>query len=65
MGWAQRRRGNYREKELIRIVKSDEHSPPALRAVVPLMNLEAFANAFDIKAGDPMYLPPEKRVRIW
>jgi len=65
MGWAQRRRGNYRERELIRIVKSDEHSPPALRAVVPLMNLDAFYAAFDIRAGDPMYLAPEKRVKIW
>src|SRR5580704_5944364 len=45
----------------------------ALRAVVPLMNLDAFIEAFDIKAGDPMYLPPEERVsdrlrdnpRIW
>jgi putative endopeptidase len=65
MGYAQSRRGNYRERELIRILKSDEHSPPALRAVVPLMNLDAFSKAFDIRAGDPMYLPPEKRVRIW
>lgn len=65
MGWAQRRRGNYRDKELIRIIKSDEHSPPSIRAVVPLMNLDAFYPAFDIKPGDPMYLRPGKRVRIW
>jgi predicted metalloendopeptidase len=65
LGWAQRRRGNYRDKELIRILESDEHSPPAVRAVAPLMNLDAFYAAFDIKAGDPMYLPPEKRVRLW
>jgi predicted metalloendopeptidase len=65
MGWAQRRRGNYNEKELIRIVKSDEHSPPAVRAVAPLMNMDAFHEAFAIKPGDRMYLPPEQRVRIW
>jgi predicted metalloendopeptidase len=65
MGWAQRRRGNYRDKELIRIIKSDEHAPPAVRAVAPLMNLEAFCQAFGIKPGDRMYLPPERRVRIW
>ena len=65
VGWAQKRRGNYREKELIRILKSDEHSPPTLRAEVPLMNLDAFAAAFNIQAGDPMYLSPEARVRIW
>jgi putative endopeptidase len=65
IGWAQRRRGNYRDEELIRIIKSDEHAPPQLRAVVPLMNLAAFHAAFGIKPGDRMYLPPERRVRIW
>ena len=65
MGWAQRRRGNYNEKELIRIVKSDEHSPPAVRAVAPLMNMDAFHEAFAIKPGDRMYLSPEQRVKIW
>jgi putative endopeptidase len=65
IGWAQRRRGNYRDKELIRILKSDEHSPPAIRAEVPLMNLDAFVAAFDVKEGDAMYLPPQKRIRIW
>ncbi|HEV2701855.1 MAG TPA: M13 family metallopeptidase [Steroidobacteraceae bacterium] len=65
MAWAQRRRGNYRDKELIRILESDEHSPPALRAEVPLMNLDAFVTAFGIHAGDPMYLAPGKRVHIW
>ncbi|HEU4664575.1 MAG TPA: M13 family metallopeptidase [Dokdonella sp.] len=65
IGWAQRRRGNYRERELIRILKSDEHSPPAIRAVAPLMNLEAFHAAFGIRAGDRMYLAPAERVAIW
>ncbi|MGN6518622.1 MAG: M13 family metallopeptidase, partial [Dokdonella sp.] len=65
IGWAQRRRGNYRERELIRILKSDEHAPPAIRAVAPLMNLDAFHGAFGIRAGDRMYLPPAERVAIW
>jgi predicted metalloendopeptidase len=65
IGWAQRRRGNYRDEELIRILKSDEHAPPQVRAVAPLMNLGEFNAAFGIKSGDRMYLPPERRVRIW
>ena len=65
IGWAQRRRGNYRDEELIRILKSDEHAPPQVRAVAPLMNLSEFHAAFGIKPGDRMYLPPEKRVHIW
>jgi len=65
IGWAQRRRGNYRDEEMIRILRSDEHAPPQVRAVAPLMNLDAFQQAFGIKPGDRMYLAPEKRVKIW
>jgi predicted metalloendopeptidase len=65
IGWAQKRRGNYRQQELIRIIASNEHSPPAIRAMVPLMNLDAFYQAFDIKPNDRMYLAPDQRVRIW
>ncbi|MCK0131166.1 M13 family metallopeptidase [Flavobacteriaceae bacterium F08102] len=47
------------------LIKTDEHAPGKVRAVQPLLNMDAFYNAFDIKEGDPMYLAPEKRVRIW
>jgi len=30
-----------------------------------LPHIQAWYNAFGIKAGDPMYLPVEKRVSIW
>jgi len=35
------------------------------RAFVPLVNNDAFQRAFETRAGDKMYLPPEERVRIW
>jgi predicted metalloendopeptidase len=28
-------------------------------------NMDAFYQAFDIKPGDALYLPPEQRVEIW
>ncbi|MDX1782695.1 MAG: M13-type metalloendopeptidase, partial [Aequorivita vladivostokensis] len=43
----------------------DPHSPGMVRATQPLLNVDAFYEAFDIKEGDPMYLAPEDRVRIW
>jgi predicted metalloendopeptidase len=46
-------------------VKTDPHSPGMYRAYVPLLNLETFYQAFDIKPGDGMYTAPEKRVIIW
>jgi predicted metalloendopeptidase len=47
------------------LLKSDEHSPRSIRGIAPVRNQAAFYDAFDIKEGDKMYLPPEKRVTIW
>lgn len=65
MGWTQRRRANFRERDVIRILKSDVHAPFSIRGTVPLMNQDAFYEAFGIKPGDKMYAPPEKRVTLW
>lgn len=46
-------------------VKTDPHSPGMFRAVQPLRNMDAFYEAFNIKEGDPIYLPPSERVYIW
>jgi len=46
-------------------IKTDPHSPGRYRATQPLLNIDAFYEAFDIKEGDKMYLKPEDRVRIW
>jgi putative endopeptidase len=35
------------------------------RANGPLRNFDPWYQAFDVKPGDAMYLPPEQRVRIW
>jgi putative endopeptidase len=35
------------------------------RAFVPLVNNDAFQQAFQVQPGDKMYLPPEDRVKIW
>jgi putative endopeptidase len=32
---------------------------------VPIQNMDAFYDAFDIKKGDGMYIESEKRVKIW
>ncbi len=46
-------------------VARDAHPPNAYRAVAPLLHLDAFYDAFGIKAGDPMWLDPSKRVEAW
>ena len=65
MSWATVWRTLTRDDALRNLIKTDTHSPGIQRATQPLKNVDAFYKAFDIKEGDPMYLAPEKRVRIW
>ncbi|MBW1297682.1 M13 family metallopeptidase [Aquimarina litoralis] len=65
MSWATVWRTKIREDALRTQIKTDPHSPGTTRAIQPLLNVQAFYDAFDIKEGDSMYLAPEKRVSIW
>ena len=65
MSWATVWRTKARDNALKTQVKTDPHSPGMNRAVQPLLNIDAFYEAFGIKEGDKMYIKPEDRVRIW
>jgi endothelin-converting enzyme/putative endopeptidase len=65
LGWAQIWRGKARDEEIKRRLTSDPHSPAPFRANGAAVNIDAFYEAFDVKEGDGMYLPPEERVKIW
>ena len=65
ISWATVWRSKSREEALKTQVKTDPHSPEQIRGYLPLLNVDAFYKAFDIKPGDKMYLAPEKRVKIW
>ncbi len=65
ISWATVWRSKMRDEALKNQVKTDPHSPGMYRAYVPLQNVDAFYQAFDIKPGDGMFIAPEKRVRIW
>lgn len=65
MGWAQVWRGKIRQNEQIRLLKVDPHSPVSVRGTAPVKNQSAFFAAFNVKPGDGMWVPPEKRVTIW
>ena len=65
MSWATVWRTLQRDEALRNQVKTDPHSPGKIRATQPLVNIDAFYEAFDIQPGDGMYLAPEERVRIW
>ncbi|HNQ27612.1 MAG TPA: M13 family metallopeptidase [Aquaticitalea sp.] len=65
MSWTTIWRTLMRDEALRTRIKTDPHSPGMYRATQPLKNVDAFYEAFDIKEGDPMYLAPDSRVRIW
>ncbi len=65
MSWATVWRTKMRDEALKNLIKTDPHSPGMYRAYVPLQNIDAFYEAFDIKEGDKMYVKPENRIYIW
>ena len=65
MSWATVWRIKMRNEALKTRIKTDPHSPGMNRAVQPLLNVDAFYEAFGVKEGDKMYIAPEERVRIW
>lgn len=65
ISWATMWRTKMRDEALKTQVKTDPHSPGMFRAYVPLQNVDAFYDAFQIKPGDAIYLEPAKRVKIW
>jgi len=65
LGMAQARRGKARDAALIQQVKSDPHSPSEFRVNGSLKNHPGFYDAFGVKEGDKMYLPPDQRVIFW
>jgi putative endopeptidase len=64
-GWGQIWRSKYRDAELSRRLATDPHSPAEFRCNGVLRNLEEFYAAFGVKEGDKLWLPAERRVRIW
>lgn len=65
MGMAQARRGKGRDVFRIQQVKSDPHSLAEFRVKCSVKNHPGFYDAFGVKEGDKMYLPPGQRVIIW
>ncbi|HEX8517397.1 MAG TPA: M13 family metallopeptidase [Bacteroidia bacterium] len=56
---------NKTDASLAKQVMSNEHAPSEFRVNGPLSDIDAFYKAFNVKEGDRMYRPEEKRVKIW
>jgi putative endopeptidase len=65
LGFAQAWREKIRDTFAIELIQSDPHSMSVDRVLGALVNQAAFYQAFGLKPGDRMYLPPEQRVTLW
>ena len=65
LGWAQAWSGKLRPEAIRKQTASDPHSYRKFRVNGVVRNIDAWYAAFDIKPGDALYIPPEKRARIW
>jgi predicted metalloendopeptidase len=65
IGFAQIWAALLRDEWTLEALKTDPHSPPEFRLKGAIVNVPEFYKAFDVKSGDPMFLAPDKRVKIW
>lgn len=65
VAWSQMWAYKARSERLRFLVSVDVHAIASVRAIAPLLHLDAFHEAFGTRPGDPMWRAPEKRVRIW
>lgn len=65
VAWAQLWTFKARTERIRYLAANDFHALGFLRGFGPLRNMDAFHKAFGTKPGDPMWLPPAQRARIW
>jgi putative endopeptidase len=65
LSWAQVWRSMALPETEANLILTDPHSPGRYRALIPVQQMPEFYKAFDIKPGDKMWLPEEKRVHVW
>lgn len=65
IAYAQSYLGKRRDDAMRALVTGNPHPPERYRVNGIVVHLDAFAAAFGVKPGDPMYLPGEQRARLW
>ena len=65
LSWAQVWRSNIRPETESQYIVVDPHSPAMYRANVPPANMDVWYDAFNVKEGDKMFIPVDKRVKVW
>lgn len=58
-------RSKIKDESLRLRINTDPHSPAEFRVNGPLQNFSPFYRAFNVKPGEKMYLPEDRRIKIW
>jgi putative endopeptidase len=64
LAYAQSHRGKLRDAALRARVATDVHAPGPWR-VLTVRNIDAWYPAFNVQAGEKLYLAPGKRITVW
>jgi len=64
LGFGQIWRSRYRDANLLNRLTTDPHTPGFVRPTV-VRNLDAWYEAFGVKAGEKLYLAPADRIKVW
>lgn len=65
LSWAQVWRMNTTPETAAQLITVDPHSPADARTVGPIVNMDAWYKAFDVKEGNKLYKAENERVRVW
>ncbi len=65
LSWAQVWRSNILPDNAAQLILTDPHSPGEARGNGPVVNMDAWYKAFNVKPGDKMYKKPSDRTKIW
>ncbi|WP_242692087.1 M13 family metallopeptidase [Aridibaculum aurantiacum] len=65
LSWAQVWRNNALPETQAQLILTDTHSPGMHRANGPVVNMDAWYQAFDVKPTDKMFVPKEQRISVW
>jgi putative endopeptidase len=65
LAWSQVWRALSRDEAMRNQVQSDPHSPPEFRVNGTVQNVDGWYQAFNVRAGQKLFVAPNKRVRIW
>lgn len=65
LSYAQAWRNKLRDEALRQWILFGHAPPPKVRVNGPLKHFPEFYEAFEVKPGDGMWLPPDERVKIW